>query len=159
MNLPSLEEVANAVSALEIGMKPLGDPRIPVALAAYSVETSPVLTVAGKRLLFTAGFDAAIEEYNSLDDADGAGTLGVDPKSKPPIVLTTASAWLKYRLGGSLRLDGGVTSAPSASPSTRRPGSISSTTGATRETRSSPKRSFRISRSCASSSRSAASET
>ena len=107
MTLPSLEDVANDVSKLVVGLKPLGHAAIPVARATYTVETSPEIKVAGKALQLTAGFDAAIEEFNSLDDADAAGTLGIDPTSKPPIGLTTASAWLKYRLGGSLRLDGG----------------------------------------------------
>jgi len=107
MTLPSLEDVAKAVSDLAVGLKPLGDAAVPVALATYSVETSPEIKVAGKALQLTAGFEAAIEEFNSLDDADGAGILGVDPGSKPPILLTPASAWLKYRLGGGLRLDGG----------------------------------------------------
>lgn len=106
--LNSLDEIANAVKELASAGKELGDPAVPVSLATFSLAKSPRLTLDGSEFAFSAGLEASVEEYNSEDDRDADGILLPDDGAAPPVLLTKANAWLKYRLGGSLRLKGGA---------------------------------------------------
>jgi len=107
-NLNSFEEIANAVKQLTAAGRELGDPAVPVSLATFSLAKSPRLTLEGSEFAFSAGLEAAVEEYNSEDDRDADGILLPDADAAPPLLLTKKDAWLKYRLGGTLRLKGGA---------------------------------------------------
>ena len=106
--LNSFEEIANAVKQLTAAGRELGDPAVPVSLATFSLAKSPRLTLEGSEFAFSAGLEAAVEEYNSEDDRDADGILLPDADAAPPLLLTKKDAWLKYRLGGTLRLKGGA---------------------------------------------------
>ena len=106
--LNSLNEIAKALKDLTSADRQLGDAAVPVQLASFSVAKSPALTLAGKGFSFSAGLSADVEEFNSEDDRDADGFLLPDAAAAPAIVLTKKNAWLKYRLGGPLRLKGGA---------------------------------------------------
>jgi hypothetical protein len=105
-NLNALEEIAAALKTVAVAGDELGNAAVPVKLASFTIAKGPTLTLGPSRFSFSAGLSADVEEFNSEDDSDGDDILGSGGKS--PIALSKESAWLKYRLGGTLRLQGGA---------------------------------------------------
>jgi hypothetical protein len=105
-NLNSLDEIAAALKTVAVAGDELGNAAVPVKLASFSIAKGPTLTLGPSQLSFSAGLSADVEEFNSEDDSDDDGILLAG--GKPPIALSKESAWLKYRLGGTLRLQGGA---------------------------------------------------
>ena len=106
--LNSFDEIANALKSVASAGDELGALTVPVNLATFSIAKSPGLTLGESQFSFSAGLSADVEEYNSEDDRDADGFLLPDAASSPAILLTKKNAWLKYRLGGTLRLKGGA---------------------------------------------------
>ena len=107
-NLNSLDEIVNALKSVVSAGEELGAAAVPVRLATFSIAKGPNLTLGPGQFSFSAGLAAEIEEFNSEDDTDADGILLASAAKNPPILLTKKSAWLKYRLGGTLRLKGGA---------------------------------------------------
>ena len=106
--LSSLDEIANALKVVASAGDELGNAAVPVKLVTFSLAKSPSLTLGPSQFSFSAGLSAQIQEFNSEDDTDEDGVLLANAASTPPIVLTKKNAWLKYRLSGTLRLQGGA---------------------------------------------------
>lgn len=106
--LNSLDEIVNALKTVAVAGDELGNAAVPVKLASFSIAKGPTLTLGPSQFSFSAGLSAEIQEFNSEDDNDDDGILLAGATGNPPIVLTKNSAWLKYRLGGTLRLQGGA---------------------------------------------------
>ena len=105
--LNSLDEIANALKTVAVAGDELGNAAVPVKLASFSIAKGPTFALGPSQLSFSAGLSADVEEFNSEDDSDDDDVLLAGAGS-PPIALSKESAWLKYRLGGTLRLQGGA---------------------------------------------------
>ncbi|MGE5344408.1 MAG: hypothetical protein ACM3JH_00500, partial [Acidithiobacillales bacterium] len=105
-NLNSLDEIVNAVKSISCAGDELGNAAVPVKLASFTIAKGPTLTLGPSQFSFSAGLAADLEEFNSEDDSDDDGILSAG--GSPPVALSKESAWLKYRLGGTLRLQGGA---------------------------------------------------
>ncbi len=106
--LGSLGDVANALKGVASAGLPLGDPSVPAHLASFSLQKGPSLSLGTLPLTFPAGLSVEIDAFNGEDDADADGLLLANVAADPPVLLTAESAWLKYRLSGSLGLQGGA---------------------------------------------------
>jgi hypothetical protein len=104
--LNALEEIAGALKTVAAAGDELGNAAVPVKLGSFSIAKGPTLTLGPSQFSFSAGLSADVEEFNSEDDSDDDGILLSG--GKPPIALSKEGAWLKYRLGGTLRLKGGA---------------------------------------------------
>ncbi len=93
---------------------PLGDETLPQELAAAEPAVTRAVAAGPAEVAFAAGGEARLEAFNSLDDEDADGVLGLavdtdDPWAAAPapqLDLTDDAAWLKYRLAVRPRAGG-----------------------------------------------------
>lgn len=92
--------------------KPLADPSVGVELVGGTVGYDGQQKLAGVQFGFGVQANASIAAFNSLDDKDQDGVLGVPIKDDdvfkiilpPQIELTENDAWLKYRASAKVKV-------------------------------------------------------
>src|SRR5262249_46913513 len=110
MPLEDNVKVINSKALLKLGLEgPIGGfQKVDVASAA--VTEPQVFSLGPVTFGISAGADLSILAYNSIDDGDDDGVIGLKPKdgSLPPqILFRDDAAWLEYRMDGSIKASGG----------------------------------------------------
>ena len=102
--------------------KPLKDPSVGVDLVGGTVSYDVAQKLSGVKFGFAAEGNASLAAFNSLDDKDVDGILGVPISGEdvfkivlpPQIQLTENDAWLKYRVAATLKVSASGEVAPVA---------------------------------------------
>lgn len=100
--------------------KPMKDPSVGVDIVGAKASYQGAQTLAGISFGFGAEARASIEAFNSKDDKDQDGVLGLPIKDDttfevtlpPQLDLTEEDAWLKYRYSAALKASASGTPAP-----------------------------------------------